>query len=333
VKQQIGLFIGVLTSVAAIGFTMDLMNRSETRIEPAREIPIAVAPKDPLASVALDASELGDTVTHEGSDYRVARVAGLEGVPDGTYWAEEGGRIRFRVEDPFASVRVPESMLGETVVHEGTEYRLARVHGLSDRVPNGFYFATDAGEIRFHKIDGIGTNAIPAPQSRLMELVISGLLERKLPWDLVLIGIAIAIFMEILGLHSLTFAVGLYLPLSSTAPIFIGGLVRKIADKRFGKKPDDFHETEGTLYASGLIAGSALVGVLAAGASVVAASQTSGTPIDKLLWIGPEEGSPAADTPFMRLLTLGAFLVLGFLLFRQAKPGRDDASPPEPSGK
>ncbi len=333
VKQQIGLFIGVLTSVAAIGFTMDLMNRSETRIESAREVPSEIAPSDPLASVRLDASALGIKVVHDGAEYREARVAGVAGIPDGTYWAADDGRIRFRVLDPFSGIRVPESMLGETVTHEGREFRLARVHGLSVKIPNGFYFATNDGEILYKKIDGIGGKAFPAPQSRLMELVISGLLERKLPWDLVLIGIAIAIFMEILGLHSLTFAVGLYLPLSTTAPIFVGGLVRKIADRRFRKKPDDFHETEGTLYASGLIAGSALVGVLAAGASVLAASQTSGTPIDKLLWIGPEEGSAAADSPLIRLLTLVAFLALGFLLFRQAKPDRGAAEGlPESSG-
>lgn len=255
-RQQIGLFIGVITSVAAIGFTMNLMNESEMEVK-------AVA---------------------------------------------------------FESVRVPEAMLGETVTHDGTDYRLARVHGLSDAVPNGFYFATREGEIKYQRIDGIGSEAIPAPQSRLMELVISGLLERKLPWDLVLIGVAIALFMEILGMHSLTFAVGLYLPLSSTAPIWIGGLVRRIADKRYGKTPDDFHETEGTLYASGLIAGSALVGVLAAGLSVVANSVKTGTPIDKWLWIGPEEGSAGADTVLMRTVTVAAFLLLGFLLYRQAKP-------------
>jgi uncharacterized oligopeptide transporter (OPT) family protein len=267
IRQQIGLFIGVITSVAAIGFTMNLMNASETKIEP---------------------------VT-------------------------------------FASVRVPEAMLGETVEHEGATYRLARVHGLekgaestpeerADSVPNGFYFSTDSGELRYRRIDGIGSAAIPAPQSRLMELVISGLLERKLPWDLVLIGVAIALFMEILGMHSLTFAVGLYLPLASTAPIFLGGLVRKIADKRYKKTPDDFHETEGTLYASGLIAGSALVGVLAAGLSVVANSVDTTTKIDKWLWLGPEEESDAANSPLMRLLTVAAFSVLAVLLYRQARP-------------
>lgn len=114
------------------------------------------------------------------------------------------------------------------------------------------------------RVDGIGGKTFPAPQANLMAVLINGLLERKLPWDLVLIGVAIALFIELMGGHSLTFAVGVYLPLSSTMPIFIGGLVRKLADRRYGRKADDPSESEGTLWSSGLIAGGALVGVLTA---------------------------------------------------------------------
>ena len=116
----------------------------------------------------------------------------------------------------------------------------------------------------FRRVDGIGSRNFPAPQANLMAVLISGLLDQKLPWGLVLIGAAIAVFIELLTGHSLTFAVGVYLPLSSTMPIFIGGLVRKFADKRYGRVPDDASESEGTLLSSGLIAGGALVGVLVA---------------------------------------------------------------------
>ena len=97
-----------------------------------------------------------------------------------------------------------------------------------------------------------------------MATVISGILDQKLPWDLILIGAAIALFMELLGIGSLTFAVGLYLKLQYTAPVFLGGLVRKIADRYYRRVPDADEEPEGTLFSSGLIAGAAIVGVLAA---------------------------------------------------------------------
>jgi uncharacterized oligopeptide transporter (OPT) family protein len=100
--------------------------------------------------------------------------------------------------------------------------------------------------------------------ANLMAVLIGGLLERKLPWGLIMIGVCLALFIELLGMHSLTFAVGAYLPLSSTLPTFMGGVVRKIPDRRYRRKPDDLDEREGTLLSSGLIAGGALVGVLAA---------------------------------------------------------------------
>jgi uncharacterized oligopeptide transporter (OPT) family protein len=95
--------------------------------------------------------------------------------------------------------------------------------------------------------------------------VIKGILDRKLPWGLILFGILIAVVVELCGVHSLAFAVGVYLSLSSTMPIFVGGLVRKLADKVYRRVADDAGETEGTLFSSGLIAGGALVGILVAG--------------------------------------------------------------------
>src|SRR5207249_3595316 len=86
-------------------------------------------------------------------------------------------------------------------------------------------------EVRYQRDDGIGFGRLQAPQAKLMSVVIDGLLTRKLPWDLILLGAAIAIFIELLGFRSLTFAVGVYLPLSSTMPVYLGGLVRKISDK------------------------------------------------------------------------------------------------------
>ena len=72
----------------------------------------------------------------------------------------------------------------------------------------------------------IGSDALPAPQATLMATIIKGLLSQNLPWGLVLVGVFISVTLELCGIHSLSFAVGSYLPIATTAPIFAGGLVR-----------------------------------------------------------------------------------------------------------
>ncbi|MCX6352295.1 MAG: oligopeptide transporter, OPT family [Bacteroidetes bacterium] len=109
-------------------------------------------------------------------------------------------------------------------------------------------------------------NPLPAPQATLMATVIKGLLSHNLPWGLVLTGMGISAVLELCGVSSLAFAVGAYLPLSSTTPIFIGGLVKWLSDKRT-KKAETEAEAEtgpGALFSSGLIAGGALTGILLA---------------------------------------------------------------------
>lgn len=131
--------------------------------------------------------------------------------------------------------------------------------------PGNYLVDPSSHEARYQRIDGIGSEGFPAPQARLMSVVIDGLLTHRLPWDLILLGVAIAVFVEILGFGSLTFAVGVYLPLSSTMPVFLGGLARRFADRRFGRVPDAEDEPEGVLFSSGLIAGASIVGILSAG--------------------------------------------------------------------
>src|SRR5438067_6846133 len=112
-----------------------------------------------------------------------------------------------------------------------------------------------------HKVMVIGSQALPAPQATLMSTIIRGLLSQNLPWGLVLVGVFISITLELCGIHSLSFAVGSYLPIATTAPIFAGGLVRAYVERRTG----GVQETEvgaGTLFSSGLIAGGSLCGIL-----------------------------------------------------------------------
>src|SRR5947207_10593611 len=89
-----------------------------------------------------------------------------------------------------------------------------------------------------HQVFGIGSKDIAAPQATLMATIIKGLLSQNLPWGLVLVGVFVAVTLELCGIHSLSFAVGAYLPIATTAPIFAGGLVRWWVESRSGAKEE-----------------------------------------------------------------------------------------------
>jgi OPT family oligopeptide transporter len=115
----------------------------------------------------------------------------------------------------------------------------------------------------------IGTDTYPAPQGTLMATLIKGILGGELDWQFVLVGVFIAVVMELCGIKALSFAIGIYLPLSTTLPIFIGGAIRGIVEWRQKKKnievPADEEDLgKGNLFATGLVAGGALAGVLVA---------------------------------------------------------------------
>ena len=96
----------------------------------------------------------------------------------------------------------------------------------------------------------IGSQALPAPQATLMATIIKGLLSQNLPWGLVLVGVFISITLELCGIHSLSFAVGSYLPIATTAPIFAGGLVRWFVERKTGVA-EESEVGSGTLFSSG----------------------------------------------------------------------------------
>jgi OPT family oligopeptide transporter len=115
----------------------------------------------------------------------------------------------------------------------------------------------------------IGTDKYPAPQGTLMATLIKGILSFNLDWQFVLVGVFIAVTLELCGIKSLSFAVGTYLPLSTTLPIFIGGAVRGLVEWREKKKgihvaPEEEDLGKGNLFATGLVAGGALFGVIVA---------------------------------------------------------------------
>jgi putative OPT family oligopeptide transporter len=144
---------------------------------------------------------------------------------------------------------------------DGRTYRVARAGGRDD-VPDGTYLVDEAGRVRYRVQEGIGSDKAPAPQATLMSLVIKGILTQKLPWGFVLLGVFISILMEIIGVPALAFAVGLYLPLESTTPVFLGGLARKLVDLRRGSESES-DAGPGVLYSSGLVAGGSIMGLAA----------------------------------------------------------------------
>jgi uncharacterized oligopeptide transporter (OPT) family protein len=118
----------------------------------------------------------------------------------------------------------------------------------------------------------IGSDTYPAPQATLMATLARGILSYNLDWQFVIVGVFIAITMELCGIKALAFAIGLYLPLSTTLPIFAGGAVKGYVDwkaERKGEKPQDDELGRGSLFATGLIAGGALTGVIVAILAVV----------------------------------------------------------------
>lgn len=122
-------------------------------------------------------------------------------------------------------------------------------------------FAIGVTTLYLHQTMQVGSDALPAPQATLMSTIIKGLLSQDLPWGLVLVGVFLAITLELCGIHSLSFAVGSYLPIATTAPIFAGGLVRWYVERRTGVA-EESEIGSGTLFSSGLIAGGSLAGIL-----------------------------------------------------------------------
>ena len=131
--------------------------------------------------------------------------------------------------------------------------------------------------ILLDKAYGFGTEELPAPQAMLMKVVIEGVLDNALPWILVGIGVGIALLCELIKVNSLAFAVGVYLPLSTFTPLFLGGLLRWIMEKRAKSKEEKNSRREkGILLGSGLVGGEGLMGVAIAGVAFYQGAAPSG---------------------------------------------------------
>ena len=192
-----------------------------------------------------------------------------------------------------ADVRVDPAQLqeSETIpaaqgIADANSYRIWHKIDAAAGAPAGKYLVNDQGAPVYYvdpgingtvatRPDGTTVEKFAAPKATLMSYIIKGILNRELPWGLVLLGVMIAVVLEMAGIPSLAFAVGVYLPLSSSTPILAGGLVRWGVDRYLRRKFADRNMTEdqlvaegdkspGVLLASGYIAGGAIAGIIIA---------------------------------------------------------------------
>ncbi|GGW98631.1 OPT family oligopeptide transporter [Undibacterium macrobrachii] len=168
--------------------------------------------------------------------------------------------------------------------------------------------------------DGSEVKKYDAPKAVLISYIIKGILDGELPWALVLFGVIIALTLEMSGIPSLAFAVGVYLPLASSAPLFIGGMIRWLVDRRNNKleKNQTLNEEEkqaagdrsdGVLISSGYIAGGALAGI------VIAFSAGIMTDFDKKIGDWASSNNPFFNGPYADALSLIPFGLIALVLY------------------
>lgn len=161
-----------------------------------------------------------------------------------------------------------------------------------------------------NKSIGFGTKDLPAPQATLMKLIVEGVMNNDLPWNLVFVGSFIAIMVELLGVTVLPFAIGLYLPINTSLGIMFGGLVRIVVDKiKASKEEKKDAETRGTLYSAGLIAGEGIMGIILA---VFALIPVKGKTLADLINISDKFALGQEASVVI-------FVILGILIFTKAK--------------
>jgi putative OPT family oligopeptide transporter len=247
-KQQVALMIGVIVCIFSVGATLNAMNRG---LEEFQELPQPIA-------------------------------LSLDHLPDGVENKGQFSRDSIALTSRNSDAHTKRTLTGTR------QFILLNAIGSSTLDDGKYLYNPATGQIEVQWIQGIGSERAAAPQGRLMATVINGILTRKLPWTLVLLGVALVIVVELLGVRSLTFAVGAYLSIATTLAIFVGGLMRWLVDRAVARRRsrvdpdagfglidgDDSLEGEGeispgSLYASGLIAAGGIVGLLGVSAQLL----------------------------------------------------------------
>jgi putative OPT family oligopeptide transporter len=166
----------------------------------------------------------------------------------------------------------------------------------------------------------IGSDKLPAPQATLMATLIKGLLAQDLPWGLVISGFMVSVVIELCGVRSLPVAVGVYLPISTTFPIFIGGMVNALVGVVTRKKEAEGEISSGMLYSTGLVAGGSLAGI-----AIAVVAGVKGGEYAKLLNLGEKWNLIGGLGGYADLVSAAIFLVLCALLFKSAMKKTNNA--------
>jgi uncharacterized oligopeptide transporter (OPT) family protein len=279
-SQQIALLIGAVTSAIVIGYTLMLLNDAST-VYSRKAVPAGVVVPN-VAELTEHQKVAGPEAKDDSADYHVLQLP--ETPTSGPLMALQPGK--YLVDDAGA------------------------VKYLVDPGINGALKTRD---------DGTAVVKYEAPKARLMSLIIDGILTRKLPWGLVLLGVSIALVLELCGISSLPFAVGVYLPMSSSTPIFAGGAIRWLVER--GQKATDAESesSPGVLFSSGLIAGGAISGI---GLAILSVKENWGAALDL-----------SANFPALSgtdLTSVVAFAIMALVLFviGRRKPEPDSATTP-----
>ena len=176
-----------------------------------------------------------------------------------------------------------------TTIGHKSDYIVLNALGSPELADGKYLYSPSTSKIEVQWISGIGSEKAAAPQARLMATVINGILSRKLPWGLVLLGVFVVIAVELLGIRSLAFAVGAYLSIGTTLAIFVGGVMRWLVDSAVKKAGGDANAegdvSPGSLYASGLIAAGGIIGLFG-----VALKLYEATDADTLIEVGGKAG-------------------------------------------
>lgn len=343
--QQIAILFGAGASALILGPILISLNQASTvyvprvTFEPVKEVS---QPLNPGAASTLPAYTEEAKPTGATGQLRTLAVTAdgqspIPGLKAGEYLVDDSNKL-YKVSRNFPpELRAPVGQLTERHGLQGPQAGADSKQYLvwhktdTSNGPAGQYLVDDAGAPVWlvdpgingtHKVrpDGSEVTKFDAPKATLMSYIIKGVLDRKLPWGLVLLGVMIAIVLEMSGIPSLAFAVGVYLPLSSSSPIFIGGLVRWLVDKRLRKKLAHRNLTEeelvaegdkspGVLMASGYIAGGAIAGIVIAFMAGVLTDTTKG--IEE--W--SKHHNPLFEGPWADLLSLIPFILLTLLLY------------------
>ena len=277
--QQIAILIGALGSALVVGWTLTLLNRAYTYPVPETHAPFRAQALASTAGGRAPVEVLSATMS-------AFRIAGSDSVDRATYQV----------------VRV-------YVVTDG----VAAGKYLMDPTSRELRYVLDPGiGGRVHEYRGKTIPRLDSPKATIMALITDGILTHKLPWVLVLLGVFITIAIELMGVQALPVAVGVYLPISTSSAMFAGGLVRWLIEWRAQARQQSLAQVEsgpGVLFASGLIAGGAICGIVLAGAAGVLGSA------DALAERVPVFNA-LGSLPHSNALAFGLFGLLAALLYR-----------------